>query len=162
MRMVYHYYGSKEGLYDEAVISVSKTFFQLAFNAVQCWNGTGAERLERAMTAYGLAVLTHPVYARMMVWERTSGSEAVKRLVPPEEDVEVLFETLIRTALCESSSQEDLDAKLMATLCVGSPFLLVSQAERHGFMPEQTTAMMDTVWRMALTSFGLTTDVASV
>jgi len=162
VRMIYHYFGSKEGLYDEAVLSVSKTFFQLAINAIQSCNGTGVERLERAMTAYGLAVLTHPEYARMMVWERTSGSETVTRVVPTEEDVEDLFESLIKTALSERPSEEDLDAKLMASLCAGAPFLLVSQGERHGFKPEQTTAMMETVWRMALKASGLTTDVASV
>lgn len=159
--MIYHYYGSKEGLYDEAILLAAKTFFQQTFQAVQFFNGTGIERLERAMTAYGLAVLTQPDFARMMVWERTSGSEAVNRLIPPEENVEVLFENLIRTALCEKADDGHHDPKLMATLCVGSPYLLVSEAGSHGLRPDQTTAMMDTVWKLALKSFGLTTEASS-
>lgn len=155
VRMIYHYYGSKEGLYDEAILCVSGAFFHAAFDAIQFHDGSAVERLEKALHAYGLAVLSNLVYAKMMVWERTSGSEAVQRLVAPEEDVEVLFENLVRSALCETSAETDEDAKLMATLCVGSPFLLVSQAGHHGMRQEQISEMMDLVWKLALKSFGL-------
>jgi AcrR family transcriptional regulator len=67
-RMVYHYYGSKEAIYQAALVDVYGRIEQIEFHAVQP-GGTPTEKLSRLLESYFRFLDDNPDFVRLLLWE---------------------------------------------------------------------------------------------
>jgi TetR/AcrR family transcriptional regulator len=67
-RMVYHYYGSKEAIYQAALVDVYGLIEQVEFHAVQP-GGTPRDKLTRLLESYFTFLDENPVFVRLLLWE---------------------------------------------------------------------------------------------
>ncbi len=124
VRMVYHYFGSKEGLYDEAVRVASGSLMRVAVAASKQECLTVIDRLEHATKAYCEACIEQPTYAKLIAWEAIRGGTTLQAVVPAEESPEHIFRRLLDEAVEMGLISQPVDPGMSVVALASAPSLL--------------------------------------
>ncbi|WP_010276052.1 TetR/AcrR family transcriptional regulator [Paenibacillus senegalensis] len=82
-RMIYHYFGDKQGLYEKVLITQMKHMY-LSISLPP--EGTPEQKIKNAIHAYLDYCQHHPSYISLMMWEMVSGWESLNRIADEVED----------------------------------------------------------------------------
>lgn len=77
-RMVYHYYGSKEAIYQAALVDVYGRLEQIEFHAVQP-GGTPTAKLSRLLDSYFQFLDDNPDFVRLLLWENLEKGKHIEK-----------------------------------------------------------------------------------
>lgn len=77
-RMVYHYYGNKEGLYSEVLRDVFQRLSDLEIKAVEASSAPG-EAITQILKAYFAFLDENPEFVALLSWENLNGGRFIKR-----------------------------------------------------------------------------------
>lgn len=77
-RMVYHYYGNKEGLYSEVLRDVFQRLSDLEIRAVEASSAPG-EAITQILKAYFAFLDGNPEFVALLSWENLNGGRFIKR-----------------------------------------------------------------------------------
>lgn len=124
VRMVYHYFGSKEGLYDEAVRVASGSLMSAAVTASRQDRVSVITRFEQAVKAYCEACIEQPTYAKLIAWEATRGGMTLRSVVPADESAEQVFLSLLEQSVEEGHIKAPLDSAMVVVALTGAPSFL--------------------------------------
>jgi AcrR family transcriptional regulator len=124
-RMVYVYFGDKEGLYRAVMERAFEMAWLPALASIEASHGTEhpAEALRGALLAYFDSLTANPQYVRLLAWEIASGWEVINRFDSPvlrkagERQREVF-----RRGVEAGIFRPDLDQRLVPTLLTSLPF----------------------------------------
>ena len=67
-RMVYHYFGSKDALFEAALVEVYRRIEKTEFDAIECGR-TPREKLSRLLESYFEFLDNEPEFTRLLQWE---------------------------------------------------------------------------------------------
>jgi len=77
-RMVYHYYGNKEGLYSEVLRDVFQRLSDLEIKAVEASSAPG-DAITQILKAYFAFLDENPEFVALLSWENLNGGRFIKR-----------------------------------------------------------------------------------
>ena len=80
-RMIYHYFGSKEGLYTEVLRLNFHKILDTGKRAFKERKGL-EERVEEAIKNYFYSLASNPQYPRLMAWEALQGGRYARQILP--------------------------------------------------------------------------------
>lgn len=158
VRMVYHYFGSKDGLYDEAVQSAATALMRTAIVASKDVSVPILARLEQAVKAYCEASLARPDYACLISWEASRGGVTLSRVVPSEESAEKIFGDLLAEAVRSGAITRPIDQKMTVVGLVSAPSflshpILRTSGSSDGEVEARRTA--DAFWSLIAGALGI-------
>lgn len=127
-RMIYHYFGSKEGLYDAVLLSVMANLEQ---NMPRLNGNDPIRGIRKAVTAYFEYCLSHPDYVALMLWEAVTGWEALNRCMRKSEDSWTLnVMDVIEAGKRQGLIRPDLDSMLAVVSITAQIFMLFPLSSR--------------------------------
>jgi TetR/AcrR family transcriptional regulator len=123
-RMVYHYYGSKEAIYQAALVDVYSRIEQVEFHAVQP-GGTPVDKLSRLLESYFLFLDDNPDFVRLLLWENL---EKGKHIVKPnhllsKDPFLVQFREIVEEGMRLDQFRQDLDVTHLLIHFIGLCFI---------------------------------------
>lgn len=151
VRMVYHYFGSKEGLYDESIRHVCGQVMS-AVGAPEADTDDTFAAIETAYRRYCTICLEQPLYAKLLTWEGPNGWSSVTRVFKDEETIGSLFCRLITKAKEAGTIDQGLIVEMVAAQLVSIPHVLclspaVPAYQSLADVPKEE--LVDASWTMA-------------
>jgi AcrR family transcriptional regulator len=138
VRMIYHHFGSKEGLYDEAIkLLVSE-------RNRECWaddDTCSAERHLERLAAYSLRV---PAYSKIIRWERASGCQTLAVTLKADEFLPPRVRHALSERMRDPALIEPLWVMINATgsQCFENPWEARPEAMRRQELVDQYLSML--------------------
>jgi AcrR family transcriptional regulator len=123
VRMVYHYFGSKEGLYDESIRHVCGQVMT-AVGKPDLDASDPFEAIELAYKRYCSICLEQPLYAKLLTWEGPNGWSSMTRVFKEEETIGSLFCRLVKTAKEAGCIDSELIVEMAAVQLASFPHVL--------------------------------------
>lgn len=151
VRMVYHYFGSKEGLYDEAIRHVCGKVM-MAVGQPDSDAASPLEAVELAYKRYCTICLTEPLYAKLLTWEGPNGWSSVTRVFKEEETIGSLFCRLVKAAQDAGAIDPEIMVEMAAVQLASFPHVLCLSPAVPAYQAiEQisTEVLVDASWKMA-------------
>ncbi|AEG16879.1 regulatory protein TetR [Desulfofundulus kuznetsovii DSM 6115] len=133
-RMVYHYYGSKEGLY----LAVLRDSFSRIFSLnreVLAGDGDVLSRARAVITQYFYFLAENPDVVRLMGWETLQGGQYARRVLPDilSAGLEDL-ESVLRQGIQEGIFRKDVDIRRLVISVSGLCLNYFSRREMLQFL----------------------------
>lgn len=117
VRMIYHHFGSKEGLYDEVIRSV------IGPESSRIPDVTGMRPLDGLRAIHDSlldACFEDPEFLALLNWEAVSGWNSLFRAIDEKDLPFVRIIELVRECQRDGSIRSDMDAQLIATCLLGN------------------------------------------
>jgi len=132
-RMVYHYFGSKEGLYGAVLISVFEQLEDLETSLSGLSNGEldPAAALRAIVVAYFQFLRTHPEFVRLLLWENLQEGRHLALIGTAVTKTTILhhLETILSIGIKKKLFRANLDAHNVLVSLIG--LCLVYFSNRH-------------------------------
>lgn len=128
-RMVYHYFGSKDGIYRAAILSIYSRLEDVEFKAVR--RGTSPEeKLRAVMEAYFNFNRRNPEFARIILWENLNEGKALddESGFAGKNPFLEQFRQIIKEGVADGSFRDDLDIRHLLIQFIGLCFIYFSNA----------------------------------
>ena len=151
VRMVYHYFGSKEGLYDESIRHVCGKVMT-AVGTPEADAADPFEAIEIAYKRYCTICLEQPLYAKLLTWEGPNGWSSVTRVFKEEETIGSLFCRLVRSAKEAGCIEPDLIVEMAAVQLASFPHVLCLSPAVPDYQALQNVPneeLVEASWKMA-------------
>ncbi len=151
VRMVYHYFGSKEGLYDESIRHVCGQVMS-AVGTPDSGSADAFEAIELAYRRYCTICLEQPLYAKLLTWEGPNGWSSVTRVFKDEETIGSLFCRLINKAKDKGAVNSDLIVEAAAAMLASFPPILCLSPAIPSYQTLETVSkeeLVEASWNMA-------------
>jgi TetR/AcrR family transcriptional regulator len=110
VRMIYHYFGSKEGLY-EAVISSHVSLEQSL--ATTADSDDPVENIQKILEAYFDFCVENPSYVSLMLWEAVSGWKTLEKVVAEEAALRNQMLRSLQDGKDRGKFRHDLDVEIV-------------------------------------------------
>lgn len=129
-RMVYHYFGSKEGLYREVLISVYARLEKVE-GTPQCGSKAPAEVVAALFDAYFSFLNDNPDFVRILLWENLNEGRAIRSHghLLSKSSVLAKLKATISSGINDGIFRPDVDARHLFINLVGLCFIYHSN--RH-------------------------------
>lgn len=123
-RMVYHYFGSKDDIYQAAFHEVYKRIESVEFHAVET-GGTPRDRLTRLIEAYFEFLDDNPEFVRLLLWENLEkGRHIASRQHPLDKNpFLVRFRQIVEEGMSAGQFRADLDVTHLLIHFIGLCFI---------------------------------------
>lgn len=118
VRMIYHHFGSKDGLYDE-VIRHSALALHHRLSEVQAQGMPGLRELLNVLCQ---ATQDDPDLARILSWEAVSGWQTAREVVDEDRQPGALIRARIEECQKTGDIRKDVDPGLIASLMLANAF----------------------------------------
>ena len=119
-RMLYHYFGNKDGLYVTVLKSVYERIGQISTEIVAQANNL-RELLNGVMREYFAFLQQNPEFIALLNWENSRGAKGLKKINPKAVTAPLI--TAVRQALdreqADDSMRDDVDIKYLTMACLG-------------------------------------------
>lgn len=151
VRMVYHYFGSKEGLYDEAIRHVCGRVMS-AVGDPEADSSDPFQAIETAYKRYCTICLEQPLYAKLLTWEGPNGWSSMTRVFKEEETIGSLFCRLVRVAKESGCIDADLIVEMAAVQLASFPHVLCLSPAVPPYQFLETVPkeeLVEASWKMA-------------
>lgn len=123
-RMVYHYYGSKEGIYRAALVDVYQRIEQAEFHAIES-GGVPKEKLARLLESYFLFLDENPEFVRLLLWENLERGKhiAMKDDVLSKSTLLQRFRTIVEEGIRRRQFRRNLEVTHLLINFIGLCFI---------------------------------------
>lgn len=122
-RMVYHYFDSKEGLYEEVLHEVYQRIESTEFDAVEA-GGSPREKLIRLLEGYFAFLDANPEFTQMLQWENLEkGKHIAKRGTLSKNPFLTRFREIVDEGMAKGEFRSDLDVAHLLIHFIGLCFI---------------------------------------
>src|SRR5580704_8492027 len=123
-RMVYHYFGSKEAIYQAALVEVYNRIEQVEFHAVESV-GKPAEQLKQLLDSYFQFLDRNPEFTQMVQWENIErGRHIAKRKhLLSKDPILSRFRKIVEQGVKDGEFRRDLNIRHLLIHFIGSCFI---------------------------------------
>lgn len=123
-RMVYHYFGSKEDLYQAAMLDVYTRIEKAEFSAIEN-TGTPSEKLERLIENYFDFLANNSEFVRLLLWENLESGRHGRRHrhVLTKNPFFVRFREIIEEGIRSGEFRENLNVPHLLIHFIGLCFI---------------------------------------
>lgn len=132
-RMVYHYFGSKEGIYGEVLRRVFQQLEEIeeALFARRCSGEDPGIAMEEMVCAYFSFLQKHPGFVRLLLWENLNEGRHLEMLEQPvtKSPMLVHLTTLLKRGEKAGRFRPNLDPRSVLTSLIG--LCLIYFSNRH-------------------------------
>ncbi len=129
-RMVYHYFGSKEGIYRAALGFVFEDLGQLETGVIHSYVGRSDPEggMRKLVAVYFSFLEGHPEFVRMLLWENLGEGRHLAEMEKGMSKSPILgyLETLLREGVEAGVFRPGLDARLVLTSLIGLSLIYFS------------------------------------
>lgn len=119
-RMVYHYFGSKEKLY-EAVLGEAYRSLEIVETTVISGEPDLERMTERIVRLYFDFLRDHPKFVRLLLWENLNEGRAIKRfgLKLTKDPILAALEKFLHDGIAQGRIRSDMDARHLLISLIG-------------------------------------------
>lgn len=123
-RMVYHYFGSKEALFGEALHAVYSTLESIEFHAVERGRGP-REKLTRLIESYFEFLESNPEFTQLLLWENLEKGRHIAKGSHPltKNPFMERFRSIIEQGIADGEFRPDLDVPHLLIHFIGLCFI---------------------------------------
>lgn len=119
-RMVYHYFGSKEKLY-EAVLGEAYRALEVVESTAISGEPDLEKMTEKIVRLYFDFLRLHPKFVRLLLWENLNEGRAIKRfdLKLTKDPILVALEKILQDGVAQGRIRADMDARHLLISLIG-------------------------------------------
>ena len=123
-RMVYHYFGSKQAIYQAALQEVYGRLEQVEFGAL-AGEGSATERLVRLLRKYFAFLDAHPEFTQFVLWENVQHGRHVEKIAHALSKNPFVrrFRATVEEGVVAGELRPDLDVTHLLIHCIGLCFI---------------------------------------
>lgn len=129
-RMVYHYFGNKDGIYQAAVTHVFASLQTLETGMIESYAGQSDPEggIRKLISLYFSFLETHPEFVRILQWENLGEGRHLSEVEVGMSKNPILghLEALLKEGVAKGVFRADLDPRLVLTSLIGLSLIYFS------------------------------------